>query len=51
MDIPRQHRPSATSGVRRTIRYTVAFLWTLTLGVGANAAMFWMVDQLLSRPQ
>jgi hypothetical protein len=39
------------SGVRRTLRYTFAFLWTLTLGVTANAAMFWIVGQLLSRSE
>jgi hypothetical protein len=53
MDIPRQHVPrqdtsSAIRAVRRTIRYTVALVWTLALGIGANIAMFWIVDQLLS---
>ena len=48
MDIPRQHRPAQTSPLRRTVRYTFAFLWTLTLGVSANAVMFWVVDQVFS---
>jgi hypothetical protein len=49
MDTPRQKSSSANRGVRRTLRYAVAFLYTLALGIGANAAMFWMVDRLLSR--
>jgi uncharacterized membrane protein len=53
MDIPRQHVPrqdatSAIRAIRRTIRYTVALVCTLALGIGANIAMFWIVDQLLS---
>jgi len=52
MDIPRQPVPrqdvSAIRAIRRTIRYTVALVWTLALGIGANIAMFWIVGQLLS---
>jgi hypothetical protein len=33
--------------VRRALRYAAAVVWTVTLGVGANAVMFWIVDQLL----
>jgi len=29
------------------LRYAFALVWTLALGVAANAAMFWIVDQLL----
>jgi hypothetical protein len=35
--------------VRRAVRYAAAVVWTLTLGVAANAVMFWIVDQLLSQ--
>lgn len=53
MDIPRQHVPrqdvgSASRTIRRMIRYTAALVYTLALGIGANIAMFWIVDQLLS---
>jgi hypothetical protein len=37
--------------VRRALRYAAALVWTVALGVGANAVMFWIVDQLLSRSQ
>jgi hypothetical protein len=49
MDFPRQPAPSAIGGVRRTVRYTAALVWTLGLGVGANFVMFWIVEQLLTR--
>ena len=48
-DTPRRDFASAMRGVRRTIRYTVASVWTLALGVGGNAAMVWIFDQLVSR--
>jgi hypothetical protein len=35
--------------VRRAVRYAAAIVWTVTLGVSANAVMFWIVDQLLSQ--
>ena len=47
MDIPRQRAAPAKRPIRRAIRYTVALVWTLALGVGANIVMFWIVDQLL----
>jgi len=37
--------------IRRAVRYTAAIAWTLTLGVSANAVMFWIVDQVLSNSQ
>jgi hypothetical protein len=49
IETPRQNVDSVIRGVRKTVRYTVALVWTLALGVGANAAMFWMVDQILAR--
>ena len=52
MDIPRQQVASGSRAirtVRRTIRYTVALVWTLALGIGANVVMFWIMDQVLSR--
>jgi hypothetical protein len=53
VDFPRQHQPavSAMRRVRRAVRYTAAIAWTLTLGVSANAVMFWIVDQVLSNSQ
>jgi hypothetical protein len=51
LETPNQPFAAAIRGVRRTVRYTLAFVWTLALGVAANAAMFWIVDSLLSRSQ
>lgn len=51
MDIPRQRHSPAVRSIRRTLRYTFAVLWTLTLGAGANAVMFWIVDQVYSQSQ
>ena len=49
LESPKKDSAAVIRGVRRTLTYAGALLWTLGLGVGANAVMFWIVDQLLSR--
>ena len=51
LETRRQPFAAAIRGVRRTVRYTLALVWTLALGAAANATMFWIVDSLLSRSQ
>ena len=49
-DFPRQRPPaSRTRSVGNALRYAVALGWILALAVSANAAMFWVLDRLLSR--
>src|SRR6185436_9065147 len=40
----------AAVGLRRRPRYPIAVVVSLALGVGANTAMFTLVDQVLRRP-
>jgi hypothetical protein len=51
MDFPRQQPepapPSATP--LKALRYAAASFWVLALAVGANAAIVWITDWLLTR--
>jgi predicted permease len=50
IDSLRQDLAYALRGIRTKPAFTVAVVATLALGLGANAAMFNIVDQLLFRP-
>ena len=46
----RQDLRYALRGLRRAPVFTLAVVLTLGLGLGANAAMFGVIDQLMFRP-
>src|SRR5688572_31400870 len=50
LDNLKQDLVYAIRGVRRKPAFAIAVVTTLALGIGANAAMFGIVDRLLFRP-
>jgi hypothetical protein len=50
-DFPRQPPPTTplARSVKKAIRYAAASAWIVALGISGNAAMFWIVERLVSR--